>query len=69
VPDLTRIAAHRDVSLCFGCPDVDQAFRELSRQGVAVEEPALAPNGMKQLNLLDPDGYQLCLQWPIKPPS
>jgi glyoxylase I family protein len=31
-----------------------------------VKPPLVAPYGMKQLNLSDPDGYALCLQWPTK---
>ena len=32
-------------------------------QGIAVQESSIAPYGMKQLYLLDPDGYNLCFQW------
>jgi hypothetical protein len=28
-----------------------------------VKEPKVAPYGMKQLHLTDPDGYLLCFQW------
>ena len=28
-----------------------------------VKEPKVAPYGMKQLYLTDPDGYLLCFQW------
>jgi hypothetical protein len=31
--------------------------------GVDVKEPVIAPYGMKQLYLTDPDGYALCFQW------
>ena len=30
---------------------------------VATQEPRVAPYGMKQLYLSDPDGYNLCFQW------
>ena len=36
-----------------------------SAKGVEVEPPKVAPYGMKQLWLHDPDGYGLCLQWPV----
>jgi glyoxylase I family protein len=29
-----------------------------------VNEPKVAPYGMKQLYVRDPDGYGLCFQWP-----
>ena len=62
-PDPTRIAAHADAALHFGCPDVDKAYRELRTMEIDVKEPAVAPYGMKQLYLKDPDGYELCFQW------
>ena len=63
-PDPTRIAAHSDSSLYFGCPDVDRAYRQLLALGIDVKEPVIAPYGMKQLNVIDPDGYHLWFQWP-----
>jgi len=63
-PDPSRISAHDDVCLYFGCPDVDKAYRELRALGLDLKEPRIAPYGMKQLYLSDPDGYQLCFQWP-----
>jgi len=30
------------------------------------KEPKVAPYGMKQLSLSDPDGYSICFQWPAK---
>ena len=63
-PDPARIAAHSDSSLYFGCPDVDKAYRQLLALGIDVKKPVIAPYGMKQLNVIDPDGYHLCFQWP-----
>ena|SRR5688572_3311418 len=63
-PDLTRIAAHRDTCIYFGCPDVEAAYEHIRSQGIECEPPSVAPYGMKQLYLLDPDGYRLCFQWP-----
>jgi glyoxylase I family protein len=65
-PDPGRIAAHEDTCLYFGCPDVDAAYASLRGRGVAAEEPKVAPYGMKQLYLRDPDGYSLCFQWAAK---
>ena len=62
-PDSTRISAHEDVTLYFGCPDVDGAYAYLRSVGINAKEPQVAPYGMKQLYLSDPDGYLLCWQW------
>jgi glyoxylase I family protein len=62
-PDPARIGTHRDVTLYFGCPDVDAAYAHLRGMGINVKEPKIAPYGMKQLYLTDPDGYLLCFQW------
>jgi glyoxylase I family protein len=63
-PDPARVAAHADVSLFFGCPDVDATCRYLRAQGLQMEDPAIQSYGMKQLYVTDPDGYTLCFQWP-----
>lgn len=65
-PDAARVAAHRDTCLYFGCPDVDAAYRHLRAHGIDVNEPKVAPYGMKQLYVSDPDGYELCFQWPAR---
>lgn len=64
MPDSVHVAAHSDTCLNFGCPDVDAAYRHLQAHGVDVKEPKVAPYGMKQLYVSDPDGYLLCFQWP-----
>lgn len=63
-PDPARIAAHNDVGLFFGCRDLDAAYLHLRDHGVSLQEPKVAPYGMKQLWFKDPDGYGLCFQWP-----
>jgi hypothetical protein len=65
-PDRARIDAHRDTCIYFGCPDVDGAHEYLMAKGFPLEKPKIAPYGMKQLYLLDPDGYNLCFQWPAE---
>jgi glyoxylase I family protein len=65
-PDPARAAAHRDTCIYFGCPDPDAAYEYLKGQGVILDSPANAPYGMRQLYLRDPDGYNLCFQWPVK---
>ncbi|MBV9759311.1 MAG: VOC family protein [Acidobacteriaceae bacterium] len=65
-PDRARFAAHKDICFFFSCPQVDAAYEELRNKGVQVSKPSVAPYGMKQLSLSDPDGYGLCFQWPVK---
>jgi catechol 2,3-dioxygenase-like lactoylglutathione lyase family enzyme len=65
-PDPARFSAHDDTAIYFGCPDVDAAFAYLRARGVAAKEPKIAHYGMKQLYVSDPDGYNLCFQWPAK---
>jgi glyoxylase I family protein len=54
----------RGVCLYIGCPDVDAMYAHLRAHGVEAKPPAVAPYGMKQLYVRDPDGYNLCFQWP-----
>jgi glyoxylase I family protein len=62
-PDSARVSAHNDTCLYFACPDLDAAYHHLRAHGIDVKEPKVAPYGMKQLYLTDPDGYNLCFQW------
>ena len=38
----------------------------LRGKGVRIEPPVIAPYGMKQLHLADPDGYAICLQTRVR---
>jgi glyoxylase I family protein len=38
-------------------------YSHLRAKGIEVNEPKVAPYGMKQLYLCDPDGFGLCFQW------
>jgi catechol 2,3-dioxygenase-like lactoylglutathione lyase family enzyme len=67
VRDPARTAAHEDTCLYFGCPDVDAAYEQLRTKLSSIKPPKIAPYGMKQLYLHDPDGYSLCFQWSEKP--
>ncbi|HEX4064556.1 MAG TPA: VOC family protein [Acidobacteriaceae bacterium] len=59
-----RDRRHRDTCLYFGCPEVDAAYKELLAGGVEMKRPPqVAPYGMKQLYLTDPDGFGICFQW------
>jgi catechol 2,3-dioxygenase-like lactoylglutathione lyase family enzyme len=64
-PDPARVAAHKEVALYFGCPDPDAAYRHLLAHGLAVQPPVNAHYGMRQVYVLDPDGYNVCFQWPV----
>jgi len=61
--DPRRTATHGDTGLFFGTPDVDAVYTHLRAKGIDVKEPKIAPCGMKQLFLLNPDGFGLCFQW------
>jgi len=63
-PDPARLAVHMDTAFFFGCRDVDAAYTYLRAKRVNVKEPIIPDYGMKQLYLTDPDGYNLCFQWP-----
>ena len=63
-PDPARIAGHQDTALFFGCPDADAAYRHLRAHGLHVEEPSVRDYSMKQLYVRDPDGFNICFQWP-----
>ena len=60
-----RVAAHSDTALYFAAPDVDGVYAHLRAKGIPVKEPKLAPYGMKQLYIRDPDGFGLCFQWDV----
>ena len=62
-PNPERIAAHHDTCIYFGCPDVDAAYEHLKANGIDARPPKVAPYGMKQLYVRDPDNYNLCFQW------
>jgi uncharacterized glyoxalase superfamily protein PhnB len=62
-PDAARWSGHQDTCVYFGCPDVDAAYEFLLSKGLHPDPPKVAPYGMKQLYLTDPDGFGLCFQW------
>jgi catechol 2,3-dioxygenase-like lactoylglutathione lyase family enzyme len=68
-PDALRERGHGDTALFFACPDVDGAYDHLVSRGLEVAKPTIAPYGMKQLYLRDPDGFRLCFQWPAERPE
>ena len=62
--DPYRVAAHSDTCIYFRCPDVDAAYEHLVANDIKCDPPAIAPYGMKQLYVRDPDNYNLCFQRP-----
>lgn len=65
-PEPARVAHHDDTALFIGTPDVEAVYRRLTTQGIALDPPKVAPYGMRQLSLKDPDGFTLCFQWPAE---
>ena len=63
-PDPAPVDAHDDTCLYIGAPDVEAVCAYLRTKGLEVKQPAVAPYGMKQLYLTDPDGFGICFQWP-----
>src|SRR5262249_16943603 len=63
VPDPARIAAHEDTALYLSFRDLHGAYAHLRAIGVDASPPKVAPYGMKQLYIKDPDGYDICFQW------
>jgi len=61
-PDPARWAAHDDTTIYIGCQELDALAAHLRGAGIACEGPRVAPYGMRQLYLHDPDGYGLCFQ-------
>ncbi len=62
-PPAERTRWHRDTCLYFACSDVESAYDCLRSKGLELEPPTVAPYGMKQLYVSDPDGYNICFQW------
>lgn len=65
-PHPASMMVHEDTSLYFGCPDIDAAYAWLRERGLEPELPKIAPYGMRQMYLIDPDGYVLCFTWPAQ---
>ncbi len=64
-PDPARKEAHTDACLYFMCDDADKVYDYVIQKGIEAAKPAIAPYGMKQLYITDPDGYNICFQSPI----
>lgn len=64
MPDTQRNKAHADISMHFGCPEIERLYDYLVEKGIQVTKPEITGYGWKALNVVDPDGYQLCFHWP-----
>ena len=62
--DPASVARKNETCLFFGCKDLDAAYQHLRALGLNLNEPKVAPYGMRQLWFTDPDGYGLCFQHP-----
>lgn len=65
LPDPMRILSHGDMSIYFGCPDVDGAFAHLIAKGLDINKPAITGYGFKAITITDPDGFSLVFHWPV----
>jgi uncharacterized glyoxalase superfamily protein PhnB len=66
VPEPARVRGHQDVSLYFEFSDLDALHSHLRAQGYDVRPPANTSYGLRQLNIKDPDGYELCFTAPLE---
>ena len=55
----------RGMVLYIACSDADAVYQHLLSKGFKANPPKVAYYGMKQLELRDPDGFELCLQNPV----
>jgi len=63
-PPRSRRVARITTPLSSSVAKIWTALTASPRSRLSVKEPAVAPYGMKQLYVTDPDGYGLCFQWP-----
>jgi len=63
-PDAGRWAGHGHTVLFVDCPELDALYSELRAKGLAIAPPQTSGYGMRQIELTDPDGYQMCFQCP-----
>ncbi len=63
-PAPIRKAGHADVTLYFRCFSVEDAYTFLQHKGVRLKKPFLTKFGWRALDVIDPDGYGICLYCP-----
>jgi len=64
-PDPARVRGHADVSLYFEYLDLDTLYSHLRAHGWQVTPPAHTSYGLRQMNVRDPDGYEICFTAPL----
>jgi len=57
-------AGHGHTVLFVDCPELDALHAELTACGLDVAPPQTRDYGMRQIDVTDPDGYELCFQCP-----
>ena len=62
--DEARWAGHAHTVLYVDCPELDALQAELATRGLDVAPPRTSDYGMRQIEVTDPDGYELCFQCP-----
>jgi glyoxylase I family protein len=65
-PDPVRTKWHHDTTLYFGCPDIRALYLSFLSKGATVNSPIITQYNFRAIYLTDPDGYQLCLHWPVE---
>jgi glyoxylase I family protein len=63
-PDPAVVKAHDDTCIYFGVEDVNGVYEYLLSKGIKLNPPRVAHYGVRQLYVHDPDGFNLCFQWP-----
>ena len=61
-----RVRGHGDVSLYFEFADLHALHAHLRGKGCVVKPPARTSYGLMQMNVKDPDGYELCFTAPLE---
>jgi catechol 2,3-dioxygenase-like lactoylglutathione lyase family enzyme len=62
--DEARWAGHAHTVLFVDCPELDAFREELRVRGLDIPPPQTSTYGMRQIEVTDPDGYELCFQCP-----
>ena len=62
--DEARWAGHAHTVLFVDCPELDAFREELRSRGLDIPAPQTSTYGMHQIEVTDPDGYELCFQCP-----
>lgn len=62
--DEARWSGHAHTVLFVDCPELDALHGELRAKGLDIAPPRTAYYGMRQIEVTDPDGYELCFQCP-----